>query len=630
MEGWLHVGADGLPAPAIAEIRDTLRGLLRQEFRQLSVDLRGEIASILGRSRAPGAPACPQAPCGVAVPTVPRIPVAPPRLPTLLSTAPGEDAPIPPPLEPPPWLDASFSVRSKRTVREEAFAPPPPLHVPQYCCDFLDAARKPLPGAGACAAEPAQGTPPRCSTLRGSLAEEIVLHPMRARKPSGCPGRAQDTVRVPFQGIPACTVDHPPDVPPRGCSARASLAEDFVFPPRRARELPGAPGRAKEALDFGPPRRLIASAVAHPAFDVMAMLLAAVNAVAIGYSAEYFARHPDAGRPDALRTIDIISCAAFTLELLMRALAYGRGFFRASRWNGFDFCCLLLMYLEEVFLLAVVNARFLRFVRFSRALRILRSTRHVSDLHVLLSCVSSSMKFVGEALVLLLILIYCGSIFLTSSVMAALADNPDDHKLQELEYWYGTVLDTMLSLFQALSDGVDWNDLVRPLFERVSLFAGFLALAWIVFASIVVMNVMAGIFVDSAIQHAQIVRDQASMEKAKQLFQGLDVGFGGTVNVQDLLRRLECTRVNAFFADLGVSTASATLMVSMLNEDEDGEVYLTDFLDGCIRLQRNARAMDVLLLFREQRSAAEEIARGLEERLEVLLAKLHEKLPSTP
>merc|ERR1719507_1040494 len=84
-----------------------------------------------------------------------------------------------------------------------------------------------------------------------------------------------------------------------------------------------------------------------------------------------------------------------------------------------------------------------------------------------------------------------------------------------LEQWYGSVPRAVLSLFQGLTGGVDWNDLVDPLITQVSPWMGVLFFVYTSFAILAVMNVVTATFVQQAIDRAGQVKELQKVTQAR-------------------------------------------------------------------------------------------------------------------
>merc|ERR1711920_756175 len=125
---------------------------------------------------------------------------------------------------------------------------------------------------------------------------------------------------------------------------------------------------------------------------------------------------------------------------------------------------------------------------------------------------------------LLFLMIYVVSTYVTQIVLASrLTGELPEHIELELDRWYGTLPVTLLSVFQSLTGGVDWNEIVSPIMHHISPVIGIIYVLFIAFAILSIMNVVTGIFVQSAIERADEVERINKVEQARKLFKIIDL-----------------------------------------------------------------------------------------------------------
>merc|ERR1719240_876672 len=64
------------------------------------------------------------------------------------------------------------------------------------------------------------------------------------------------------------------------------------------------------------------------------------------------------------------------------------------------------------------------------------------------------------------------------------------------KYW-GSLVKSVWSLFQAITGGVDWDDVCRPLIEHIGPELGFLFCIYILFSELAMLNVVTGVFIEA-------------------------------------------------------------------------------------------------------------------------------------
>merc|ERR1712190_432488 len=106
--------------------------------------------------------------------------------------------------------------------------------------------------------------------------------------------------------------------------------------------------------------------------------------------------------------------------------------------------------------------RIVRTLRAIRVVRVLHMMKLTQDLRVLVSCIVHCMKPFLWTSALILLLLYVGSIYATQIVIAHRIESNAANS--ELLRWYGSVPRSLLSLFEGITGGVDWDVLVSPFF----------------------------------------------------------------------------------------------------------------------------------------------------------------------
>merc|ERR1719424_2267848 len=111
-----------------------------------------------------------------------------------------------------------------------------------------------------------------------------------------------------------------------------------------------------------------------------------------------------------------------------------------------------------------------------------------------------------------------------------------------LNVYYGSLPLTLRTLFRVISGGADWYDASYPLWN-VSLIYGLLFTAYIYLLVFGVLNVLVGVFVDSAmatasmdaeiLAHAAAEEKKALLEQATLVLGSVDKDGGGTVTWEE-------------------------------------------------------------------------------------------------
>lgn len=225
--------------------------------------------------------------------------------------------------------------------------------------------------------------------------------------------------------------------------------------------------------------------------------------------------------------------------------------------------------------------------------------RSTEELQVLCGCIAQSLKNFCWATCLLVVHIYVASIYMTSAVIA--------HKEQtgapaeELTTWYGNVPQAALTLFQSLSGGVDWKDAMAPVLSDLSVWHAAAALSWLSWVLLVIMNIVTGVFVNAAFGRVEEIREISSINTARRLFKRIDSDSSGVISINELLEHMNSREVQEFFQNVDVDPCEAQGLFELLDVDGSGEIEFEEFISGCLRLQGSAKAVDILLISRENK-----------------------------
>ena len=228
-------------------------------------------------------------------------------------------------------------------------------------------------------------------------------------------------------------------------------------------------------------------------FTLMVTVLILVNAVTLGLETDY---DITIKYGSLLRWIDRIILVLFSIELLLKLIAYRLNFFR-SGWNLFDLAIVLIAWAPTSGALTVLRAL--------RILRILRLISVVPQLRRVVSAIGYSIPGMVSVVGVL------GLIFYVASVLATkLFGTHPDTNMQE---WFGSVGASAYTLFQIMTLESWSMGVVRPTMELFP-WAWSFFIPFIIITSFAVLNFFIGIIVDSmqiAQKHEEFDCDENSM-----------------------------------------------------------------------------------------------------------------------
>jgi voltage-gated sodium channel len=364
-----------------------------------------------------------------------------------------------------------------------------------------------------------------------------------------------------------------------------------------------------------------ASIVYNKNFDIVLGAFILTNAVLIGLEADYQARHIGQPPPKIFEVLEDVYCVIFAAELGLRLWVYGREFWCSKdwQWNYFDFTVVVLQVFDVcsrpfVSSMNQVDFSFLRAVRLVRLLRIARLARllHlIVELRTMISSIGGSVRALGWALLILLLLIYALGVFFTQFVTEQRELQAGDS--EQLQRYFGNVPITLISLWACISGGMDWMDMFGPLREAVSPLVCLVFLAYIAFCVLSILNIVTGICVDQARKDALKDQDIYLAKNVANVFkQALNLNGHGQMTWVDFHAKLKTPELQEFFKSVNVDEADAKKVFDLIDVDGDGAVGPNELMSGWLRLRGPARSLDLVSFMDAQETYHAELMERLD------------------
>eukprot|EP00913_Durusdinium_trenchii_P002478 g2290.t1 len=322
--------------------------------------------------------------------------------------------------------------------------------------------------------------------------------------------------------------------------------------------------------------------------------------------------------------------------------------------NIFDFVIVSISVAETLvdYMAATISAadgsnsfrvmRALRLARTLRGVRIIRVFRYFSALRGLILSIFSTLGSLLWTLLLLLIVFYVFSCIFTQLVtdycrFETIEKESDPNAVPVCppllqEYW-SSILNSMMTLFFSITGGVNWYDVYVPLRDVSQLAIGLMNL-YIVIGFFTILNVVTGVFVNTAIESASADKDIATlkqmhkrvaqMESLRQIFYEIDESNANQVSIDELEEALSEAELNfgsartrlcalqmgwqaicrrqpglkenklgTFMESLGISTDDVWSLFVLIDADDNGIVDLEEFVNGCMQLHGPAKSLQV-------------------------------------
>ena len=342
----------------------------------------------------------------------------------------------------------------------------------------------------------------------------------------------------------------------------------------------------------------------------------------------YYAHHGDdklrigVGTPRWASRAELFFMSGFASELFLRMHVEGIAFFcdHDLGWNMLDVLLVTAGITELMASSVGVDAESLNSIRMLRLLRLLRTFRSVRILRYLsffrkfrlltLAIQNSFVPFFWASFMLFWMLYLVSVVFLHGVADYVESGQADPTHVFELQKSFGRLDCSLLTLFMCITGGMDWNIALQALLHLKSVY-GIAFVLFVAAMTLAALNIIAGIFVNDAIEMAQTDRDivlQTETEKNRVmvkelslLFTEFDIDRSGRITLDDLTEAFNDPEVNARFRMLGVEETDATALFRVLDVDGDGQLDVKEFVTGCLRAKSLTRPVDLQTFIRESR-----------------------------
>jgi len=345
-----------------------------------------------------------------------------------------------------------------------------------------------------------------------------------------------------------------------------------------------------------------------------------LNAFTIGLQTNWMATEVTDEVPETYLFIERFFCVAFLVELCIRVHVHRKRFFCCKGegwlWNYFDVFVVLIQMIEEILTIIAKSSdintnrfrllRIMRILRLVRILRVVRVLRLITELRTIVSSILGSLQSLGWTVLLLFLMMYIVGVYFTQSITDYLVERKGQslsEGIERLAVYFGSLPRTILSLFQAMSGGFDWDFLAYPLIEEVgSILMIFAFTAYIAFALLALMNVVTGVFVQTAMLNAKREEDGFLRSQIIELFNISQRDTSATITCEEIEDCLDDSSAEKEWKAIDVQPEEARHLFQLLDLQKVGEIKFEEFLSGCLRLHGDAKAFDVLTVMQELRA----------------------------
>jgi len=345
-------------------------------------------------------------------------------------------------------------------------------------------------------------------------------------------------------------------------------------------------------------------------FERAVSLVILLNGFWIGFVTEYMAQQELRSMPRAFTIVEYNFLGFFALEFGIRFLVCGLALFRPAGhhdnplllWNYFDAVVILLQVLEVIFesvLSSFYVIRVIRLVRLVRIIRLVKVLRFVRELRVIVYSIWMSGALFAWSVVAMLLMNFMCSIVFTDYVLDRKINTVvDDQEKAYLNTHFGSLYRTMFSLFKSVTGGEDWGNLMNALGSD-EIPVQLLFTAYVAFTLFAMLNVISGIFLETAMESVRDEREMYVMRNARVLFKTIDHTGNGTISWKDFEYALDHQHMRSFLEAIDVRTSDARNLFNLLDASGDQMISSDEFLSGCLRLRGPSKSLDLLVLSKE-------------------------------
>eukprot|EP00929_Paragymnodinium_shiwhaense_P095707 TRINITY_DN56980_c0_g1_i3.p1 TRINITY_DN56980_c0_g1~~TRINITY_DN56980_c0_g1_i3.p1 ORF type:complete len:246 (+),score=39.29 TRINITY_DN56980_c0_g1_i3:99-740(+) len=156
------------------------------------------------------------------------------------------------------------------------------------------------------------------------------------------------------------------------------------------------------------------------------------------------------------------------------------------------------------------------------------------------------------------------------------------------------------------------DSIIEPMLA-VSLPLSLMFLLYIAFAVLAVLNIVTGIFVDSAIKQAGKMQDQDITGDLRRFFFGskkqaaCQAHGKARISREQFYAMTSETRMKALLTNLNIDLSDALTLFELLDEDGEGMVLTDNLISGIVRLRAGAKFLDVMCVLAQMDAVLEAI-----------------------
>merc|ERR1712032_1292382 len=246
--------------------------------------------------------------------------------------------------------------------------------------------------------------------------------------------------------------------------------------------------------------------------------------------------------------------------------------------------------------------RSLRLFRITKVLRVLRVVKTFKELQLIMNCITGSLMSMVWSVVMLGIMYYMFSLMLVLQTGLYLSEGISKED-DDLIFFFGSVRAGMWTLFKATFGGDDWQ-LYYVEVEKLGFSAAVVWFLFVVFTQVALMNILTGIFVESALQLADgDAQSQALKHEEKSLDDALELARlcrewdrdqSNLMSKAEFVKMSQSDEFSRYVRFIGLDISNITSFFDLISDPEEKAVSIKTFVASCMRLRGWAKSADML------------------------------------
>eukprot|EP00927_Polykrikos_kofoidii_P073594 TRINITY_DN6961_c0_g2_i1.p1 TRINITY_DN6961_c0_g2~~TRINITY_DN6961_c0_g2_i1.p1 ORF type:complete len:757 (+),score=105.20 TRINITY_DN6961_c0_g2_i1:88-2358(+) len=378
--------------------------------------------------------------------------------------------------------------------------------------------------------------------------------------------------------------------------------------------------------------------------DLTSGVVVTCFAIFIGIETDFMSKN-QGNSHEAFKICHCIFNVLFAAEVLLRFKTDGRHFLSGQDrwWNAVDFVMVLASVFETLFEFLAINdtvesrqmvlvVKTLRVLRLVKTCRIARSLRYMHEFKRMVFAFQGSLTTLSWCMALIIAMLYIFAIFFTQGctdyISARLAlgsitaeslslhftsdDTYDlrsgmiDEIMELRTLWsgFGSLPRSIFSLYAAISNGRDWEDVMRPIMGIHWVYT-VVFVSFITFSIFGLVNVLTSIFLESVMKsvlhHRELLVQNFQAKKAEAVghlrelfFMQIEGTDGREIRVADMKKCFETSAECASLLEAcEISINDIDVLIALIDRDRSGTIGVDEFCDGCLKLKGPAKSFDI-------------------------------------